>query len=638
MALGDGIRRNIAHVSQTERDRLRDAFVQLDDSTSPYVYPDGVTFWDKQEEIHKNAHAAGQDVHGGPAFLPWHRELCNRLEALLRQVDPALSLHYWDWTEDPRAASDGQGGTINLFSPQFMGSDQGDAGPPLQNFESTEPGHAFVWRQVAGGAAAPSPPPVAPDAAILAAGAADPQNQQFETFRNALELSHNNAHGYIGGSIGDPHYSFHDPFVFLLHSNVDRLLAKWQHEHSKSWRLDPNQIYGIDETAPSILANLEPWSGGSGLRPWAPPDNQQVVKTPKDPSVVTPPLYDDSLPRIAGAGSNIAQNLDGRLEIFVRGTDSALWHIWQTAPNNGWSGWASLGGILESDPVVFQNEDGRLEVFVRGSDSALWHIWQTAPNNGWSGWASLGGILTSDPAIYQNEDGRLEVFARGTDSALWHIWQTARNNGWSGWASLGGVLQSDPVVCQNADGRLEVFVVGSDSALYHIWQTGPNNGWSGWASLGGILTSRPTIFQNGDGRLEVFAIGTDTALYHIWQTAPNNGWSGWASLGGILTSRPTIFQNRDGRLEVFAMGTDSALWHIWQTAPNNGWSGWDSLGGILTSAPTVFQNLDGRVEVFARGTDSALWHIWQTAPNNGWSSWDSLGGIIAAIGEAVLVG
>ena len=59
------------------------------------------------------------------------------------------------------------------------------------------------------------------------------------------------------------------------------------------------------------------------------------------------------------------------------------WHIWQTAPNNGWSGWASHGRRHLSDPVVARNADGRLEVFVRGADNALWHIWQTAPNNGW---------------------------------------------------------------------------------------------------------------------------------------------------------------------------------------------------------------------------------------------------------------
>jgi tyrosinase len=93
MAIGDGIRRNVAKISSTERYRLMYAFLALDTTK---FYPDGVSYWDKQEDVHKNAHAAGQDVHSGPAFLPWHRELCNRLEGLLREVDPALSLHYWD--------------------------------------------------------------------------------------------------------------------------------------------------------------------------------------------------------------------------------------------------------------------------------------------------------------------------------------------------------------------------------------------------------------------------------------------------------------------------------------------------------------------------------------------------------------
>ena len=37
----------------------------------------------------------------------------------------------------------------------------------------------------------------------------------------------------------------------------------------------------------------------------------------------------------------------GRLEVFARGADRALWHMWQTAPNNGWSSWASLGGWID---------------------------------------------------------------------------------------------------------------------------------------------------------------------------------------------------------------------------------------------------------------------------------------------------
>ena len=327
----------------------------------------------------------------------------------------------------------------------------------------------------------------------------------------------------------------------------------------------------------------------------------------------------DSLGGILTTRPVVSRNKDGRLEVFTRGTDGALWHIWQTAPSNGWSGWGSLGGGLTSDPCLVSNADGRLEVFVRGTDNALWHKWQTAPSNGWSGWASLGGIITSNPVAGRNKDGRVEVFARGTDGALWHIWQTAPNNGWSGWASLGSQLSGTPAVAANADGRLEVFFIGPDSSLRHIWQVAPSNGWSGWASFGGVITTSPVVGQNKDGRLEVFARGTDSALWHIWQTAPSNGWSGWGSLGGILTNQPSVANNADGRLEVFVRGTDGAVWHIWQTAPSNGWSGWGSLGGAVTGDLGVGLNADGRLEVFARGTDLALKHRWQTAPNNGWS-------------------
>ncbi|MEU5522808.1 matrixin family metalloprotease [Streptomyces sp. NPDC047860] len=310
----------------------------------------------------------------------------------------------------------------------------------------------------------------------------------------------------------------------------------------------------------------------------------------------------------------VGSNADGRMEVFARGLDGALWHVRQTAPSSGWSGWESLGGGIQGAPCVDRNADGRMEVFARGLDGALWHIRQTAPNSGWSGWESLGGGLT-DPVVGHNADGRMEVFVRGLDGALWHIRQTAPNSGWSGWESLGGGVVGPHTVGRNADGRLEVFVRGLDGALWHIWQTTLTNVWSGWESLGGGLTD-PVVASNADGRLEAFVRGLDGALWHIWQTTPNGGWSRWASLGGGITD-PVVGHNADGRMEVFVRGLDGALWHIWQTAPSSGWSGWESLGGGITD-PVVGHNADGRMEVFVRGLDGALWHIWQTAPNNGW--------------------
>jgi hypothetical protein len=83
MALGDGIRRDIATISDEERNLFVNAIRKLDDPTSVFVYGNNaghegvdplgsanITYWDMQEQIHKDAHAHGIDVHAGPAFTP----------------------------------------------------------------------------------------------------------------------------------------------------------------------------------------------------------------------------------------------------------------------------------------------------------------------------------------------------------------------------------------------------------------------------------------------------------------------------------------------------------------------------------------------------------------------------------------
>ncbi|MFD9903568.1 hypothetical protein [Streptomyces sp. NPDC059063] len=262
-----------------------------------------------------------------------------------------------------------------------------------------------------------------------------------------------------------------------------------------------------------------------------------------------------------------------------------------------WLGWESLGGALTSGPAVSSWAGGRLDTFVRGTDSALWHKWY---DHGWSGWESLGGVLTSEPAAVSWGNGRIDVFVRGTDSALWHKWY---DKGWSGWESLGGVLTSAPAVASWRGGRLDVFVRGTDAALWHKWYDG---GWSGWESLGGTLNSAPAAVSWADGRIDVFGSGSDSALWHKWY---ERGWSGWESLGGALNSAPAAASWSAGRLDVFVAGTDSALWHKWY---DHGWSGWESLGGVLTSGPGAVSWGPDRIDVFVRGTDNAMWHKWWT--------------------------
>jgi Common central domain of tyrosinase len=270
-------RKSITKVDKKIWHELRDAFVSLntkfrfpgDRDDKPYV--GGVSYWFKQDEIHQATH-----VHGGPAFLPWHRELCNRFEKLLRMANPSISLHYWDWNEDSDI----------LFTSDFMGESIGDAGEPwlstgfyvpdpigdnYRGLEAFDPDHSN-----------PYDPPIsltrnkqsrpfseyAPytDSDII-------KSETFPEMRYKLEQVHNTAHGYIGGTLNNSHTSFRDPFVFLIHSNVDRIFAAWQLRKGFEWRLQPAEVYGKDErnsialgsTSPYVMVGiktmLSPWCG-----------------------------------------------------------------------------------------------------------------------------------------------------------------------------------------------------------------------------------------------------------------------------------------------------------------------------------------------------------------------------------------
>lgn len=293
------VRRNIAHLSVADRTKYIDAVVAADQrfwSGGP------VSYWDFQDLAHQTTH-----VHGGPKFLLWHRELCNRWEALLQQVDPDVALHYWDWTTDPRSSPDGQGGTTDLSDNNFMGTMNGNVAGKLQPLHNS--GVFNGSRQQTGlpqdppqtllRSLPPGPGTTVTDASIVSAGNGFPQAQQWREFRQRLEQVHGAVHVRFGpGNIGDPsgHEAFQDPFVFMLHSNVDRLYAQWQTQPGQEWRLDVAQVYGTETSITgddAITGNtLAPWDGSSGAFPFTPAGGLVNVKPYLDPSLVVPPCYD----------------------------------------------------------------------------------------------------------------------------------------------------------------------------------------------------------------------------------------------------------------------------------------------------------------------------------------------------------
>jgi hypothetical protein len=351
------IRKNVMRVDQSERDKLRDAFIALNDSKKGFVFPGnrddkpftgGVSYWFKQDEIHHATH-----VHRGPAFLTWHRELCNRFERLLRIADETVSLHYWDWNDDPQV----------LFNEQFMGSSQGEAGEPWiaggfynpypigDNYRGKESSSSSSQlSSMRGNHDNPADPPITITRQKKTGSLRDfitKENQDkfytdkeiiesdnYSQMRLKLEHVHDYAHVYIGGTIGNPHTAFRDPFVFLIHSNVDRLFAAWQLRKGKEYqhRVMPALVYGdetntvaMGSTSPFIVVGirtmLSPWCGigypyGSNkntalgekeepgvldVRPWTYPENwhrdpnieYEKPKNSLHPSVVIPQNYDD---------------------------------------------------------------------------------------------------------------------------------------------------------------------------------------------------------------------------------------------------------------------------------------------------------------------------------------------------------
>ena len=281
-------RKNAATASAAERDAYRDAIISI--GTNPaYRFPDR-SYWHKQDQIHESA--PGGVAHFAAPFLPWHRELVNRYEVLLREANPLVTLLYWDWTTNPS----GPGGGFNYFTTSFMGVSGVGGGasvgapfnplaPPLDGAIS----RFFNW----------SGSLPASDTSILmpttySGGAGLRANME--------NTAHGRAHLRIGGDQDGFNGAAEDPWFYLIHADADRLFAQWQRSDLTATRLDPNMVYGADGAISVINNNLAPWDGSSvfnndtgvssPIRPWTAGDGYIINKNAKHRSIVAPPIYD----------------------------------------------------------------------------------------------------------------------------------------------------------------------------------------------------------------------------------------------------------------------------------------------------------------------------------------------------------
>jgi tyrosinase len=245
------IRKNANNLTPAERNRFIAAFAQLNNQ--------GTGRFTDFRDMHTNV--SSPQAHGAAAFLPWHRAYLLDLERELQAIDPSVALPYWRFDQP----------APNLFTLDFIGVSDNLG---TVRFSPSNPLQFWRTDGVQGINRRPffpttqAPPGVRTETQTLALGTT------FAAFRTMEGNPHGSAHVSFGGSISSIGTAARDPLFFLLHSNVDRLWAKWQR---RNLRFNPALAAAYD-TRPTnpvghrLTDTMWPWNGvtGGGRPPTAP--------------------------------------------------------------------------------------------------------------------------------------------------------------------------------------------------------------------------------------------------------------------------------------------------------------------------------------------------------------------------------
>ena len=308
------------------------------------------------------------------------------------------------------------------------------------------------------------------------------------------------------------------------------------------------------------------------------------------------------------------------LDLFVTGTDGAVWSAWWEA-TSGWQPWFIVHPEIKMQPkatVTAVWRDQHLDIFVTGTDGAVWSAWWEPPPN-WQPWflvspgikAAIGATVTAVWAPRQPQ--HLDLFITGTDGAVWSAcWEAPgpfdpNQNGWGEWFIIRQGTDMQPGATVTAvwrDQHLDLFVTGTDGAVWSAWwELVPN--WQPWflvspetkAAIGATVTAvwAPRQPQH----LDLFITGTDGAVWSAWWEAPGpfdlnqNGWREWFIVRPEIKMQPKATLTalwRDQHLDLFVTGTDGAVWSAWWE-PVPKWQPWFL---ILSAAPWIEQGLLNR--------------------------------------------
>lgn len=217
---GPRVRREIRDLSAAEWQAFANAVIAL--KSRPSRVNPNVNQYEDLARIHSEFVT---EAHGGSFFLPWHRLFVLLFENLLREVDPAVSVPYWNW------AIDGENPAMSTVWGRAGGSvREADGSPaciPNGPFANLQTSHTTPHCVRRGFVSGQSESTNRFDNWLTVQGLFS-RDIMYSDFVAALEATHGAPHVGIGGDMGVLGTAPNDPMFFIHHAFVDYIYRRWQ--------------------------------------------------------------------------------------------------------------------------------------------------------------------------------------------------------------------------------------------------------------------------------------------------------------------------------------------------------------------------------------------------------------------------
>jgi hypothetical protein len=329
------------------------------------------------------------------------------------------------------------------------------------------------------------------------------------------------------------------------------------------------------------------------------------------------------------------------LDLFMTGTDGAVWSTWWEAAR-GWQPWfvihpeikAAIGSPVTA--VWAPRQPDHLDLFMTGTDGAVWSTWWEAAA-GWQAWFTIHPEVKARPQVEVTALWRgqhLDLFVTAMDGAVWSTWWESAP-GWQPWFSLHPEIKAaaesnvTALWAPREPDHLDLFMTGTDGAVWSSWWEAAH-GWQVWFAIHPEVKAEPaarvTALWRGQ-HLDLFMSGLDGAVWSTWwESAP--GWQGWflihpevkAAVGSPITAAWAARQ--PDHLDLFMTGTDGAVWSSWWEAAR-GWQAWFLIHPEVKAQPQIRIEALWRqqhLDLFMTGLDGTIWSTWWEAAA-GWQQW-----------------